>query len=47
MTAPPIDEDKALILHYCRIAAEKGAADTVLLKAYVKRAAELAATLKD
>ena len=42
-----IDEAKILVLQLCKIAAEKGGSDTKLLKEYVKRAAELAATLKE
>lgn len=42
-----LDETKLLVLAILKIAVEKGPADTVLLKAYLKRAAELADRIKD
>lgn len=48
MSEPPVlNEPKLLILAILKIAVEKGPGDTALLKAYVKRAAELATQLKD
>ncbi len=42
-----LDETKLLVLAILKAAVEQGGADTALLKAYVKRAAELAERIKD
>lgn len=44
---PKLNEPKLLVLAILKIAVEEGPANTPLLKAYLKRAAELAETIKN